>query len=68
MIVDRGDARNGFSCNADRSLLIGGFCITPDVDNSVGYRHAQIVGVRSRFLLQFVEQLLSDRRIRKSHF
>ena len=62
------DSRNAFGCHADRFPLLAGLSVTPEVDNSVSYRHAQIVGMSPGLLLQFVKQLLSNGRIGKGHF
>ena len=45
-----------------------GLGVAPEVNNSVGYCHAQMARVRPRLLLQFVKQLLSNHRIGKGHF
>jgi len=68
VIVDGKDSRNVFCRHADRPPLLTGLSITPEVDNSVGNRHAQIVGVRPGLLLQFAKQLPSNRAIGKGHF
>src|ERR1019366_6678455 len=68
VIVDGNDPRNVLCRNADRFPFLIGLGITPEVDNSVRNRHAQIVRVRPGLLLQFGKQLLSNRGIGKSHF
>lgn len=68
VVVDQNYPRDGLCCHADRPPLRIGLSITPKVNRSVSYRHAQIVYVRPRLLLQFVKQRQPCRGIGKGHF